>query len=170
MIAPKVKVLTAVGKSERGSLRRGIGRNGVLQPGRRYLPLFLPQLSEQPRAMARAPHPASTAGAWALMLSPPDSSHPAETGTVPQTPANSHPLALLPHPGPISQPSCHSSSGSQNTTCVFPLSPPHTAPAPRARAPVSALQMLFQQAAISFLPSLLPLPLGSISRGPGEGK
>lgn len=47
MTAPKVKVLPAAEKSERGkggSLKRGIGRSGVLQPGGRHLLLFPPQL------------------------------------------------------------------------------------------------------------------------------
>lgn len=47
MMAPKVKVLPATGQSEGGkggSLRRGIDRNGVLQPGVRNLLLFPLQL------------------------------------------------------------------------------------------------------------------------------
>lgn len=178
-MAPKVKGLPAVGKGERSkgeSPRRGIGRNGVLQPGGRHFPLFPCQLREQPRAMALTPQSSQHAGAWALMLSPPDSSHPADTGTAPQTPAYSQhisPTTPQPHAptlGPSHSP--HATARlAHKTPPVFSFSPLLTPSLPPGPETPCLLCKCFsnRQPSPSLPPSLLPLPLGSI-RGEARAK
>lgn len=182
IMAPKVKVLPATGQSEGGkggSLRRGIDRNGVLQPGGRNLLLFPPQLREQPGALALTPNPASTAGAWALVLSPPYSSHPADTGTAPQTPAYSHlpkhiarhASAPLPHPEPISQSSLPQLCWLTKHHLCFPSLPSSHHLGPRGQSPRACSANTFPTG--SHPPPSLPPAIASGEyqwRGPIEGK